>query len=184
MIKLDIFVTLTIFFGITSLVLGWLLWIARGFMIKLYGSVRHWLLRRYGWGFAYFYEPNKRLVRHYCKLNETKIHFRNGVYSNIPERQFDDFEGVRAISYNLGDAEPIDPYKEVNKSLQHDPKFWDKFSKLMRMYYQTQTNESLVFIMVLCTLGAALIGLGLSGFIIYKLDEIALVCASSGVVSI
>lgn len=180
---MDIFVTLTIFFGITSLILGWLLWIARSFMIKLFGSVRHWFLRHYGYGFAYFYEPNKRLVRHYCKLNTSKIHYGEKTYANIPEKQFD-FDGIRSIMYNLNDATPIDPYDQHKTGLENDPEFWDKFSKLLRLYYQTQTNESMVFILVLCTLGATLIGLGLSGFIIYKLDEIALVCASSGVVSI
>lgn len=185
MIKMDIFMTLTIVFFVVILIESYMLWTARYFMIKIFGSVRHWFMRHLGYGFAYFYEPNKRLIRHYCKLNEKTIRFRESTYVNIPEKQFD-FEGIRSIMYNLNDAVPIDPYKENSKKLEDDPKFWDNFSKLLRMYYQTQTNESLVFWITLGTIALVAIGLGMTGYMIHQQTEIIEVCrnAARGVVNI
>lgn len=182
---MDIFVQLTIIFGITTLVLASLLWIARMFMIRLYGSVRNWFLRPRGYGFAYFYMPNKRLKRHFCNLQEDKIHFKNGVYSNIPEYQFDDFENNTAILFNYGDANPINPYEKQGTGLQHNPKFWDKFAKLIRLYYQTQTNESLIFMIVIGIAVLMLVLLAVSGYTLYELNEMSTVLEGmKGVVDI
>lgn len=180
---MEIFVILTIIFGITSLILGCLLWIARGFMLKFYGSVRHWILRNYGWGFVYFYEGNKRLTRYYTKLNVNEITYKKKVYANIPEYQFQDFEGIRSIMFNIDDSHPIDPYQQKENKLQNDPTFWDRFAKLIKLYYQTQTNESLVFILVCVILGAVLLNIGITGYAVYKLEELAVMC-SNGVVSV
>lgn len=180
---INLFITLTLVFFITTVISLTLLWICRFFIIQMFGSIRLWLYRNRGYGFAYFYEPNRRLTRIYTKLTEDEITVKEKMYRVVPERIFE-FQGIKSIMYNSGDANPIDPYLQHNESLENNPKFWSRFAKLIKMYYQTQTNESLVFWLVIGILLFVLLNVGLSGYLIYSLSELTTACLPAGVVSI
>jgi len=168
---MDIFITLTIVFGSITLITTWLLWICRSVIIEIFGKIKHWFLRHKGYGYVFIYEPNKRLIRHYTKLNEAQIKINKNTYANKPDQQFD-FNGIRSILFNLNDAEPVDIYKddESNK-MERNSKFWDNFASLIKLYYQTKTSEALIITLLFLILLGVAASVALNGYAVYILTE-------------
>jgi len=171
---MDLFIILTIVFFCITTILILILFKCRSIIVEMFGRVRNWFLRNYGYGYVFFYEPNKRVIPFYTKLNDTTIKFQGRTYANIPEAQFD-FRGIRTILYNINDANPVRIIdRDESDKMQNNAKFWDNFASLIKLYEQSKASaqQSQLMIYVLIALGGVCICILISGYNAYQLTQI------------
>lgn len=158
-----------------SFAAGFLLILARRIIAQEFDSIRHWFMRNKGYGFAYFYESNKRIIRKYVKLVEPAIRWNDQLYAVYPERMFE-FQGIKSLLFNTGDAEPLDVgEKNQTELLGHSSSFLDSLFEIIKTYAEKKAFSKVGNrLMMWLTILSGLVGMCLAAvfYLIYTLKPL------------